>query len=142
MQPRPIALVRDSFALFRPNAVRAATLFYGRLFDLDPSLRPLFRRDMAQQAALLAQLLEVAVGSLDRIETIVPALHDLGRRHAAYGVRDEHYETVGTALLWTLEQGLGAAFTAEVRAAWIEAYGLLAATMRAGARAAVVAQAA
>ena len=112
------ALVQSSFALVAPIADQAAILFYNRLFDLDPSLRPLFAKEMSQQRTKLMQTLAVAVEGLDTLETLVPVLEALAVRHVAYGVRTEHYQTVGAALLWTLEQGLGEAFTEDVRSAW------------------------
>src|SRR6476619_5073624 len=99
-------LVQQSFAQVAPIADVAAELFYGRLFELDPSLKPMFRSDMKDQGRKLMQMLAVVVKGLDRLEEILPAVHQLGRRHADYGVRDEDYDTVGAALLWTLEKGL------------------------------------
>jgi hemoglobin-like flavoprotein len=139
MTPQQIALVRMSFAAVRPIADSAAALFYGRLFELDPSLRPLFKTDLHGQGRLLMQMIGLAVDNLDRLDELAPKLTSLGRRHAGYGVREAHYETVGAALLWTLEQGLGADFTPETRAAWASAYALLAQTMKAGAAAAAAA---
>jgi hemoglobin-like flavoprotein len=139
MTPQQIALVRTSFAAVRPIADSAAALFYGRLFELDPSLRSLFKSDLHGQGRLLMQMIGVAVDSLDRLDELAPKLTSLGRRHAGYGVRNRHYDTVGAALLWTLEQGLGTDFTPEVREAWISAYALLARTMQAGAAASVAA---
>jgi|SRR5262249_33093464 len=133
MTPEQKQLVKESFALVEPIAETAAALFYGRLFELDPSLRPLFRGDIAEQGRKLMQTLAVVVKGLDRLDTLVPAVQALGRRHAAYGVRDAHYATVAAALLWTLERGLGAAFTPPVREAWATAYGLLASVMQAAA---------
>lgn len=134
MTPREIQLVRDSFHKIAPIADQAAALFYTRLFELDPALRALFHGDMAAQGRKLMQSLALCVGSLDRLAAIVPAVRELGRRHATYRVRDEHYETVGAALLWTLEKGLGPDFTAETRAAWGKVYWVLAETMKTGAR--------
>lgn len=131
MTPAQIALIRVSFASVKPIADTAAALFYGRLFDLDPSLRPMFKRDMEEQGRMLMQVIGVAVASLNRLETLVPVLRDLGRRHGDYGVRDEHYHTVAEALLWTLQTGLGDKFTPEVRDAWVAVYGVLAGTMQA-----------
>ena len=136
MTGEQITLVRDSFEKVVPIADAAAALFYGRLFDLDPSLEPLFKGDIVEQGRKLMQMLGVAVRSLDRLEQIVPAVRALGARHVAYGVRDEHYETVGRALLWTLKRGLGDSFTPEVEAAWAEVYTTLAGAMKAGAAAA------
>jgi hemoglobin-like flavoprotein len=130
MTPESIALVQDSWSKVEPIADTAAALFYGRLFELDPSLRPLFRGDMEEQGRKLMQMITVVVRGLDRLDQLVPAVEALGRRHAGYGVSDEHYGTVAVALLWTLEQGLGDAFTPEVLAAWTEAYTLLATVMK------------
>lgn len=133
MTPAQKTLVQQSFARVAPISEQAAAMFYGRLFELDPQLRPLFRGDMKEQGRKLMQMLAVAVNGLDRLEEIVPAVQALGRRHLGYGVQDSHYDTVGEVLLWTLQQGLGEAFTADTRQAWAEVYGLLAATMRAAA---------
>ena len=130
MTPQQKILVQQSFGVVAPIAEAAAALFYGRLFELDPSLRPLFRGDLTTQGRHLMATLAVAVRGLDDLPTLVPAVRALGRRHAAYGVRAEHYATVGEALLWTLEQGLGERFTPAVRSAWAAVYDLLAATMR------------
>jgi hemoglobin-like flavoprotein len=137
MTPRQIELVRSSFAAVEPIADIAATIFYRRLFDLDPSIRSLFAAtDMAGQRRNLMQTLTVVVRGLDRLDTIGPAVESLGRRHGGYGVRPFDYETVGAALLETLEEGLGDAFTPETRAAWAAAYGLLASVMQGAAVAA------
>lgn len=134
MTPRQIDLIRASWSAVEPIADTAATLFYDQLFELDPAIRRLFRRtDMAAQRKILMQTLTVVVKSLDKLDTIVPAVQALGRRHAGYGVRSEHYESVGIALLWTLEQGLGEAFDDETREAWAAAYGTLASVMIAAA---------
>jgi hemoglobin-like flavoprotein len=130
MTPNERVLVQQSFALVAPIAATAAAQFYERLFVLDPSLRPLFRGDLTTQGHHLMQTLAIAVGGLDNLASLVPAVQALGRRHAAYGVQDDHYTTVGEALLWTLEQGLGDRFTPAVRAAWTAAYQMLATTMR------------
>jgi len=130
MTPEQIALVRSSFAKVVPIKETAADLFYGRLFELDPSLRPLFKGDMKEQGLKLMAMIGTAVGGLDRLDSIVPSVQALGRRHVDYGVKGEHYDTVAAALLWTLEQGLGAAFTSDVKAAWTSAYGVLAGTMK------------
>jgi hemoglobin-like flavoprotein len=125
-----VASVRTSFELVRPILEPAASMFYDRLFELDPSLRSLFRSSREAQAQKLAQALTVVVKGLEQPAQLRGAVEALGRRHAAYGVRGEHYTTVGEALIWTLEQGLGDAFTPEVRSAWIDAYGWLAFVMR------------
>ena len=108
-----------------------ATIFYQRLFYIDPSARPLFRTtEMAQQRKKLIQILTVAVSSLDNFGALSKTVEDLGRRHARYGVRDEHYDSVGVALIWTLEQVLGPFWTPQAAAAWKEVYGLLSTIMR------------
>ena len=133
MTPQQVAAVRASFALVEPIADQAAALFYDNLFRLDPSLRSLFRRDMSEQGKLLLQMIGAAVRLLDSPQRLLPALHALGARHAGYGVREMHYATVGAALLQTLQQGLGDAFTPEVRAAWIAMYEIVAVEMQRGA---------
>ena len=131
-------LVQESFAAVVPIADDAAALFYRRLFELDPSLQQMFRGDMTEQRRKLMQMLTAAVKGLDRLDQLVPVVEDLGRRHVKYGVADKHYDTVGAALLWTLEKGLGNAFTPEVKGAWIEVYGLLAGTMKNAAKESLV----
>ena len=126
-------LVQGTFASIATIADDAAILFYQRLFELDPSLRSMFRGDMAEQRKKLMQMITAAVKGLDRLDQLVPVVQNLGRRHAGYGVQDSHYDTVGAALLWTLEKGLGPAFTPETKEAWVTVYGLLATTMKAAA---------
>jgi hemoglobin-like flavoprotein len=128
--PTQITVVQESFAAVAPIAADAADLFYQRLFTLDPSLRPLFPDDLEEQKRKLMQMLGLAVKGLNQPERLVPVLEDLGRRHGTYGVKDEHYDVVGEALLWTLAKGLGDAFTLEVEEAWLEVYGLIASTMK------------
>ena len=130
MTPESKKLVQESWTLMEPIADTAAALFYGRLFELDPSLRPMFRGDLKEQGKKLMQMLTVVVRGLDRLDQLVPAVEALGRRHAGYGVQDAHYHTVASALVWTLGKGLGDAFTPAVKAAWIEAYTLLATVMQ------------
>ncbi len=129
MSPKQIELVQESFAKVLPIADLAAAMFYNRLFEIAPGLKPLFKGDMQQQGKRLMSMIGVAVRRLNDLPGLAPALHDLGRRHAGYGVKPENYATVGGALLWTLEQGLGAAFTNEVKQAWTAVYGVLADTM-------------
>jgi hemoglobin-like flavoprotein len=131
-------LVQGTFASIATIADDAAILFYQRLFELDPSLRSMFRGDMAEQRKKLMQMITAAVKGLDRLDQLVPVVQNLGRRHAGYGVQDSHYDTVGAALLWTLEAGLGRQFTPEVKEAWATVYGLLATTMKDAARDALV----
>ena len=124
-------LVQSTWAKVVPIADAAATLFYDRLFEIDPTTRPLFRgTDLAEQRRRLLQVLSVAIAGLDNLDGLVPTVEALGRRHAGYGVKDQHYDSVGAALLWTLERGLGEAWNAEAAAAWTEVYGILATVMR------------
>jgi hemoglobin-like flavoprotein len=134
MTPLEIHLVRTSFRKVEPIADQTVALFYARLFELDPSLRMIFQGDMMARGRGLMQMIGRAVAELDRLETVVPTIRQLGLRHAGNHVREEHYDTFGEALLWTLGKGLGAQFTADTRAAWAKVYWVLAETMKAGAR--------
>jgi hemoglobin-like flavoprotein len=125
MTPQQVVEVQTSFAKVAPIAEQAAALFYGRLFETEPETRALFRGDMDVQGQKLMAAITAVVTNLGEIETIAPVVRDLAKRHVAYGVRPEHYALVGAALLWTLEQGLGAEFTPAVAAAWTAAYGAL-----------------
>lgn len=136
MKPQDITLVQRSWAQVEPIAPQAAALFYGHLFEQDPSLKALFKGNMEEQGRKLMQMIGVAVGKLGDLPTLVPVLQSLGARHAGYGVQDSHYATVGAALLKTLEQGLGEAFDAPTREAWTTVYGVMAQTMTAAAAAA------
>jgi len=122
MTPEQIAQVQQSFAKVAPMADQAAALFYNRLFEIAPELRPLFRGDMADQGRKLMATLAVVVGALTRLEAILPAASALAKRHVAYGVRAAHYRPVGAALLWTLERSLGPQWTPQLASAWIVAY--------------------
>lgn len=113
--PIQISLVQRSFAQVAPIAEAAAEMFYRRLFELDPTLSRLFKGDMKQQGQKLMQMIGAAVRGLDDLARLVPVVQQLGVRHNGYGVRPEHYDKVGAALLWTLEKGLGPAYTPEVR---------------------------
>jgi hemoglobin-like flavoprotein len=130
MDTNQIRLVQDSFKSVAPIAEEAAALFYARLFDLDPELRKLFKVDIKEQGRKLMTVIGMAVRGLDNMAALVPVVENLGRRHVTYGVLPEHFDTVGAALLWTLKQGLGSAFTSEVETAWAETYNLLANTMK------------
>jgi nitric oxide dioxygenase len=120
--PDQVKLVQDSFAKVAPIAPQAATLFYDRLFEVAPSVRSLFPDDITEQKKKLMAMLAVVVGGLDKLDTILPAASALAKRHVSYGAAPEHYPVVGGALLWTLEKGLGDAWTGEVSEAWTDAY--------------------
>ncbi len=138
MTGRQKRLVQASFEQVKPITNDAARLFYSCLFDLDPGLAALFTGALEEQGHKLMQMIGVAVRGLDRLDKLAPTLLALGSRHAAYGVDDHDYKSVGRALLWTLERALGPAFTPEVKDAWTIVYELLADTMKAGARSAVL----
>lgn len=133
MNSTTVELVQSSWAKVVPIEATAADLFYSKLFELDPNVKMLFPDDLTAQKRKLMQTLSVAIKGLSDVGSLVPVLQALGKRHVDYGVSDEHYDTVGAALLWTLGQGLGDAFTAEVKAAWTEVYGVVASTMKAAA---------
>lgn len=137
MTPKQIELVQSTWQAVIPIKDRAAKLFYGRLFELDPSLKPLFKGEMTEQGRKLTAMINTAVNGLTQLDRIVPAVQDLGRHHVVYGVTSAHYDTAGVALLWTLGKGLGDAFTPPVAKAWATVYGVLASTMKEAASATV-----
>ena len=126
-------LVQTTWLKVEPIADTAALLFYERLFEIDPSTRPLFNQtDMVEQRKKLMQVIGTAVRGLDRPNETLAVVAELGKRHSRYGVTHQHYDSVGQALLWTLGQGLGDQFTPDVKDAWVTVYGLLANTMKGG----------
>lgn len=127
--PEQVERVQSSWAKVEPITETAAELFYGKLFELNPSLKILFPDDMVEQKKKLMQTLAVCVNGLTDLGEIVPAVQTLGKRHVDYKVRNEDYDTVGQALLWALEQGLGEAWNPTVKDAWAAVYGVLASTM-------------
>ena len=126
MTPAQVKSIQESFAKVAPIADAAAALFYGRLFELAPEVKPLFRGDMTKQGRKLMKTLTVVVNGLGNLEAILPAASALAKGHVAYGVKPSHYTPVGEALLWTLERGLGADWTPELKGAWTSAYSTLA----------------
>ena len=133
MTPQQIELVKKTWVMVVPIADTAAELFYGRLFELEPSYRAMFKNDMTEQGKKLMKTINIAVEALDDVEPLIPVLKQMGADHAGYGVVDRDYNVVGAALLWTLEKGLAEAFTDEVKNAWGAVYEVLANTMKAGA---------
>jgi len=134
MSPDQRKHVQETWKQVAPIADTASAMFYDRLFEIDPDLRQLFAAtDMTAQRRKLVEAISGVVGGLDRLDEIVPQVAELGRRHGSYGVTDAHYDTVGAALLWTLEQGLGGAWTPAVKAAWVTAYTTVAGVMRSAA---------
>lgn len=125
MNPVQINLVQESFAKVAPISEQAATLFYDRLFEVAPAVKVMFPVDMTEQRKKLMATLAVVVNGLSNLESVLPAASALAKRHVSYGARPEHYPVVGGALLWTLEKGLGEAWTADVADAWTAAYGTL-----------------
>ena len=121
-----IKLVQESFSRVAPISEQAAVIFYDRLFEVAPTVRAMFPNDMAEQRKkLMATLAVVVVGGLSNLEAVLPAASALAKRHVSYGAKPEHYPVVGGALLWTLEKGLGEAWTPDVASAWTAAYGTL-----------------
>jgi nitric oxide dioxygenase len=133
MNADEIELVQSTWRQVLPIRAAAADLFYGRLFELAPDTRPLFQRDIHAQGVMLMATLDAVVRSLHDLAAVLPTSRQLALRHVGYGVQPRHYDSVGTALLWTLEQGLGAALTPAARAAWQQAYTTLAGAMKAAA---------
>jgi nitric oxide dioxygenase len=125
MTPADIALVQQSFSKVAPISEQAAALFYGRLFEIVPEVKPMFHGDIREQGKKLMSTLAVVVGGLTDLPAILPAASRLAKLHVDYGVKAEHYTPVGAALLWTLEQGLGDAWTPELASAWTTAYSTL-----------------
>jgi nitric oxide dioxygenase len=125
MNPAQIKLVQDSFAKVAPISDQAAAIFYDRLFEVAPAVRSMFPDDLSEQRRKLMATLAVVVNGLSNLETVLPAASALAKRHVSYGAKPAHYPVVGGALLWTLEKGLGEAWTADVAAAWTAAYGTL-----------------
>ena len=134
MNEEQIATVKSTWSMVVPIAGTAADLFYGKLFELDPAVRAMFPESMEEQKQKLMQTLGRLVAGLDKIEEVVPAVQQLGRRHVGYGVEESHYPVVGAALLWTLEQGLGEHWDAEVQDAWSSLYSLVSRVMIEAAR--------
>lgn len=131
--PQQKELVQQTWTMVVPIADKAAELFYGRLFELEPEYKKMFKNDMTEQGKKLMKTINIAVAALDDVEPLVPVLKQMGADHAGYGVVERDYNVVGAALLWTLEQGLGEAFTDEVKSAWGAVYELLASVMKEGA---------
>ena len=125
MTPEQVTLVQQSFAKVAPISEQAAVLFYGRLFEIAPQVKAMFPEDMSEQRKKLMATLAVVVNGLSNLEAVLPAASALARRHVGYGARPEHYPVVGSALLWTLEKGLGDGWTPDVAEAWTAAYGTL-----------------
>jgi len=134
MKPETIELVRSSWRKAEPVAPQVSALFYENLFAADPATRAMFKGDMTQQGDKLMRMIGTAVGKLHETQVLIPVLESLARRHVEYGVKDEHYATVGAALLKTLEGSLGPDFTPEVADAWAEVYGVMSGVMIAAAR--------
>jgi hemoglobin-like flavoprotein len=130
MTREQIVLVQESFRKMATSEDQAAEIFYNNLFELDPELRGLFPLDMQAQGRKLIRMIGLAVHRLKTPDTLIPTVQELGKRHIVYGVAEKHSETVGKALLLTLEQGLRADFTPQVREAWSATYALLSGVMK------------
>lgn len=130
MTPEQIIIVQATFGTVLPFADETAETFYNRLFDLDPSLRAMFKHDLESQRRKLISSLVLVIKNLQRPEVFLHKIQNLGRAHASYGVQPYHYDLVGESLLYAIAQRLGEDFTLEVKAAWVEAYALLANAMQ------------
>jgi hemoglobin-like flavoprotein len=130
MNAQKIALVQNTFEKVEPIAQQTGELFYQRLFEMDPTIRPLFKGDIKTQALMLMTVIGLAVRGLDRPQSVQEAVSALGHRHSSYGVGNSDYNTFGAALMWALEQSMGNDFTPEVKEAWVEAYGVLSDAMK------------
>lgn len=130
MTPEQVTLIQTSWEKVKPISETAAELFYGRLFEIAPEVQPYFKGDMKEQGRKLMMMIGTAVNALNDLEAVVPAIQDMGKRHVGYGVKPEDYDSVGAALLWTLEKGLGDDFTDDTKEAWATVYGVLSTTMK------------
>src|SRR3954470_6347771 len=106
MNTKQIALIHSSFEQLAPAAEQLAAAFYRRLFELDPTLQPLFQHDIALQGRKFMTMLAVVVRGLDALDRLLPDVENLARRHVAYGVSDTQYQIVEVALLWTIQEHL------------------------------------
>lgn len=129
MTPNQIDLIEASFEKVAPNAEAAAAMFYARLFEIAPEVKPLFKSDLKEQGRKLMSTLGLVVNGLRNLDAVVPAAKSLAAKHVAYGVKAEHYTPVGAALIWTLATALGDEFTDETRDAWVAAYTTLSGVM-------------
>lgn len=134
MTPGQIDMVKDSWKKVIPISEKAAKIFYARLFELKPAFKSLFKHDMKEQGRKLMGAFTMVVNSLENLADIIVPVQELGRRHTAYGVKEDDYETVGEALIWTLEKILGDSWTDELEDAWTETYITLAGVMTDAAR--------
>ena len=130
MTPEQIEMVKTTWASVEQISDAAAEMFYGKLFELDPNLKSLFKGDMAEQGKKLMQMIGVAVANLHQLGEVMVPVQELGKRHVDYKVTEKDYDTVAAALLWTLEKGLGDAWNEDVKAAWTETYVTLADVMK------------
>jgi hemoglobin-like flavoprotein len=129
MTKHQIELVQKSWRYVSTNIITAGNIFYERLFEESPHLKPLFKGNMKEQENKLISMITFAVGKLHNIDEITRDVVALGARHNAYGVKEEHYHNVASALLWTLEKGLGDQWSAELKQAWTDLYTMLAGIM-------------
>jgi hemoglobin-like flavoprotein len=133
MTPEEVVMVQESWEKVLPISDKAAELFYGRLFEIAPEVKPYFKGDMEEQGRKLMAMINTAINALNELESVVPAVQAMAVRHVDYGVKPEDYDAVGAALIWTLDAGLGDAFTDDVRDAWVKVYTTLADVMKSAA---------
>jgi hemoglobin-like flavoprotein len=130
LTPRQVEVLQTSFRILEPLGTTAADLFYRRLFELEPSVVPLFKGNMQDQGRKFMQVMALAVGGMPNLPTLGPLIQQLGVRHAIYGVEPAHYDAVREALLWAVARVLQDAYTDEVRDAWASGYAALAGVMK------------
>lgn len=123
-------LVRLSLVSVLNHKPDAGQLFYRRLFEIAPELRPLFKSDIDAQSHKFIDMLRLILSLLNNPSGLSNTLTQLAHRHRNYGVRDDHFEKVHAALLWTFEDILGAGFTPELRSAWSSLYKMVASAMK------------
>lgn len=130
MTQRQIELVKSTWSMAASlDPIVVGGLFYNRLFEIAPQVKPMFRNPIPEQSKKLLAMVNYVIVKLDKLDAILDEVAKLAQRHTAYGVKPEHYIIVGEALLWTLEQGLGENWNAEVKDAWIECYTILSGAM-------------
>jgi hemoglobin-like flavoprotein len=126
-------LVQQSFESIKDYSTSLTKLFYGRLFEIRPEIRPMFKISLDDQSRKLLDMLVVIIEALDDFEALRPRLVELGRKHVQYGVKPEHYDLVRTSLVWAIGQALELEFDAETKAAWNQMLTVVAETMLEGA---------
>ena len=130
MKESEIIIVKRTWKVFREiDPAIIGDVFYSKLFSYSNGLRKMFPRNMDQQYRKLMDMINTIVARLDKLDEMTSEITAMAHRHVQYGVRPGHYKLVGSALLWTLKQGLGNDWTPEVETAWSKCYTLLSEAM-------------